>query len=167
MSMGSWLKAHRKQVITHTSIIVGVALLTVFVVEPLFDRWGEVAGESELCDVTLPPVSDNIEYFFDQFQATAQVLELRGWAFIWGYDSLNTTIYIVLKSAYRTYVFTTEAEIREGVTASYKDLDLNLDYSGFSALIPTGKVASGKYTVGIYIRKGDIEALEYDGETSL
>ena len=36
------------------------------------------------------------------------LLEIKGWAFIEGHDSVNNEIYIVLKSADRTYVFTTE-----------------------------------------------------------
>ena len=38
---------------------------------------------------------------------------------------------------------------------------MNLDYSGFVALIPARKIANGEYVIGIYIRKGDIEALIY------
>ena len=38
---------------------------------------------------------------------------------------------------------------------------MNLDYSGVVALIPARKIANGEYTVGIYITKGDIEALQY------
>ena len=90
-----------------------------------------------------------------------QLLEIKGWAFIEGHDSVNSEIYIVLKSAGKTYVFTTETVIREGVTEHFKELDLNLDYSGFAALIPARKIANGTYTVGIYITKGDIEALSY------
>ena len=40
-------------------------------------------------------------------------------------------------------------------------MDLNLDYSGFVALIPARKIDNGEYIVGIYITKGDIEALQY------
>ena len=90
-----------------------------------------------------------------------RVYRNRGWAFIEGHDSADSEIYIVLKSAGRTYVFTTETVIREGVTQHFKELDLNLDYSGFAALIPARRIANGAYTVGIYITKGDIEALQY------
>ena len=97
----------------------------------------------------------------DQFQTGAHTLEINGWAFIEGHDSVNSEIYIVLKSADRTYVFTTETVVRENVTEHFKELGLNLDYSGFTALIPTRKIANGEYSVGIYIRKDDIEALIY------
>jgi hypothetical protein len=161
MSRGSWLRTHRKQVITHTSLIVAFVLLTIFVVEPLFDRLDLVAGASRLYETSVPAATDNIQYSVDHFEAAAQILEIYGWAFIEGHDSVNSTIYIVLKSADRTYVFTTERVMRESVTEQFEELGLNLDYSGFSALIPTREIASGEYTVGIYIKKDDIEALIY------
>jgi hypothetical protein len=161
MSTGSWLRTHRKQVITHTSIIVGFMLFTIFVVEPLFDRLEQVAGASRLYETSVPAATDNIQYWVDHFEAAAQILEIYGWAFIEGHDSVNSKIYIVLKSADRTYVFTTETVIRESVTEHFKELGSNLDYSGFTALIPTRQIASGEYSVGIYIRKDDSEALIY------
>jgi len=161
MSMGSWLKTHRKQVIIHTLIVAAFLLFLLFLAEPLFDRLEQVTGESRLYNTTLPAATNNIQYWVDEFQVTANTLEISGWAFIEGHDSVDSEIYIVLKSAGRTYVFTTETVIREGVTQHFKELDLNLDYSGFAALIPARRIANGAYTVGIYITKGDIEALQY------
>ncbi|MFO7996277.1 MAG: hypothetical protein R6U93_03900, partial [Dehalococcoidia bacterium] len=66
--------------------------------------------------------------------------------------------------AERTYVFTTEVIIRAGITEHFEESGLNLDYAGFRALIPAWKVADGEYTIGIYIKKGDIEALQYTGK---
>lgn len=163
MATGNWLKAHRKQVITHTIIIVGFVLLTIFVAEPLFDRLERVVGESRLYETTLPAATDNIQYSIDKLEVTTRMLEINGWAFIEGHDSGNSEIYIVLKSAGRTYVFTAETMVREDVTQAFKELNLNLDYSGFTALIPARKIANGKYTVGIYITKDDVEAMQYTG----
>ena len=166
MSTGSWLKAHRKQVITHTSIVVVFVLCIIFVSEPLFDRLEAVQGESRLCDLPLPAETSGITYYFDDFVTDGRTMvEIRGWAFINGQDSVNNEKYIVLKSAGRTYVFTTETMMKEGVTQHFKELNLNLDYSGFRALIPVRKLANGEYAVGIYIRKGDIEALMYTNKT--
>jgi hypothetical protein len=163
MSTGSWFKIHRKQVIIHTLIVAGFLLFLLFLAEPLFDRFERIVGESILSETTLPTATDNIQYWIDGFAATAQTLEISGWAFIRGHDSVNSEIYVVLKSTDRTYVFTTETVIRDGVTEYFRELGLNLDYSGFAALIPTRKIASGEYAVGIYIAKGDVEALQYTG----
>jgi len=114
-----------------------------------------------LYDTSIPTATNNIQYWIDQFQAGAPTLEMNGWAFIEGHDSVNNEIYIVLKSSGRVYVFTTETVIRKGVTEYFEELGLNLDYSGFAARIPATKVAGGKYAVGLYITKGDTEALQY------
>ena len=162
MSTESWVKAHRKQVITHTLIVGGFLLFLFFLSEPLFDRLEAVQGESRLHDFPLPAETGGIKYYFDEFVTDGRTtVEVKGWAFIEGMDSENSEIYIVLKSADRTYVFTTETVIKEGVTEYFKGLGLNLDYSGFSAVIPARKIANGEYAVGIYITKGDIEALIY------
>jgi hypothetical protein len=163
MSTGSWLRTHKKIVITHTLIVGAFLLFLFFLSEPLFDRLEQVAGESQVCETALPAATNNIQYWIDQLQVTTHTMEISGWAFIDGYDSLNSTIYVVLKSADRTYVFTTETMLREGVTQAFKELNLNLDYSGFTALIPAKKIAGGRYTVGIYITKDDVEALQYTG----
>ena len=134
-------------------------------VEPLFDRLEQFAGASRLYETSVPAATDNIRYGVDRFEAAAEILGIYGWAFIEGNDSLNSKIYIVLKSADRTYVFTTETVIRESVTGQFKELGLNLDYSGFSALMPTSEIASGEYSVGIYITKDDIEAVLYTNKS--
>lgn len=161
MSMGSWFNTHRKQVVTHTSIAVAFLLFTILLSEPLFDRLERIPGEAQLHRLQLPAETGGIQYWIDQCGAVAQGLEISGWAFIKGHDSLDSETYIVLESADRSYVFTTETVMSEGVTEHFQELGLNLDYSGFAALIPARKVAEGEYTIGIYIAKGDIEALQY------
>jgi len=41
---------------------------------------------------------------------------------------------------------------------------MNFDDSGFLAFIPTGDLEAGQYRIGIYIKKGEIEALKYTDE---
>jgi len=164
MSMESWFRAHRKQVITHTSIVVGFVLFIIFVSGPLFDRLESVQGESRLHDFPLPAETGGIKYFFDEFATDGRTtVEVRGWAFIESMDSENSEVYIVLKSGSRTYIFDIMEQTRQDVTRHFKELNLNLDYSGFTALIPARKIANGEYALGIYITKGDIEALQYTG----
>ena len=162
MSTGSWLRTHRKQVITHTLIVGAFLLFLLFLSEPLFDRLERVAGESRLYKTTLPAQTNDIRYDIGDISTDGHTtVEIRGWAFIEGMDSDNSEIYIVLKSGNRTYIFDTMEQKRPDVTTHFKELGLNLDYSGFTAPIPARKIANGEYTVGIYIWKGDIEALQY------
>ena len=166
MATGSWLKTHRKQVITHTPIIVVFVLFVIFVSEPLFDRFERVAGESQLYETSIPVETSNITYWIDGLTTDkSRGIDITGWAFIDGYDSVNSKIYVVLKSTDRIYVFTTETVLREAVTSHFAELGLNLDYSGFAAFIPARKIASGEYTVGIYIMKDDVKALQYTDRT--
>ena len=163
MSVRSWFRTHRKQIITHTSIVLGFTLLTVLVVEPLFDRLEQFAGTSRLYATSVPATTGDVYYEIDHFEAAGQILVIYGWAFIEGRDSLSSRIYIVLKSAERTYVFTTETVIRETIAERFKESGSNLDYSGFSALVPTREMASGEYSLGICVKGDDIEALTYTG----
>jgi hypothetical protein len=164
MATGSWLKTHRKQVITHTLIVGAFLLFLFFVSEPLFDRFERVAGESQLYETSIPVETNNITYWIDGLTTDkSRGIDITGWAFINGYDSVNSKIYVVLKSTDRTYVFTTETVLREAVTSHFAELGLDLDYSGFAAFIPARKIAGGTYTVEIYIVKDDVEALQYTG----
>lgn len=162
MSTGSWFKAHRKQVITHTSIIAAFVLFTIFVAGPFFDTFEAISGESRLHEFPLPDETKDIKYSFWPFTTDGHtVVDISGWAFIEGQDSENSQVFIVLKSANRTYIFDTTVLVRRDVTEALQELNVNLDYSGFKAIIPITKIENGEYIVGIYIRKGDIEALQY------
>lgn len=165
MSVGNWLMARRKQIITHTLIVGAFLLFLLFLSEPLFDRLeriDRIPGEAQLHQLQLPTETDDIIYEFDISTEDPRVVAIeRGWAFIDGEDSENSKVYIVLKSPSQTYIFDTYVEERPDVTRYFQEMDLNLDYSGFVALIPARKIDNGEYIVGIYITKGDIEALQY------
>ena len=162
MRTPGWLKAHRKQVVIHASVIVVFMLFLIFVAEPLFDSLHRIPGEAQLHQLHLPAETRGLRFGFNEFDTDGHTtVGVRGWAFIEGKDSENSKSFIVLKSESRTYVFGTVQETRLDVTRHFEELGLNLDYSGFRALSPVRKLASGEYTVGIYIRIGDIEALVY------
>ena len=164
MSAGSWFKAHRKQVITHTAIIVGFVLFVILVSAPLFDRLERIPGEAHLYRFSLPVETNNTRSYIDKLTTDGRIaINVQGWAFIEGEDSEGSEAYIVLKSGSRTYIFDTMEQTRPDVTLHFKELDLNLDYSGFMALLPARKIVDGEYTVGICITKGDIEAPQYTG----
>jgi len=163
MSMGAWLKSHRKQVVTHLSIIAAFVLLTIFVAEPLFDRLERIAGEAELHRLQLPAETNDIRHNFDKIMIDSHFIEIEGWAFIEGHDvDLECSrTYIVLKSDRHTYIFDTAPKERPGVAAAFEELGLNLDWAGFVTNIPLSKIASGEYILGTYITEDDIQALQY------
>jgi hypothetical protein len=169
MSTRSWLKVHRRSLITHTSIIVGFALFVIFVSEPLFARLEgleRIPGEAQLHHLQLPAETNDIMYAFDISSEDPRVLVIeRGWAFVEGQDSENSKVYVVLKSPSQTYIFDAHLEDRPDVTRHFEEFNLNLDHSGFMTMIPTRKISDGEYAIGIYITKDDIEALEYTNKT--
>ena len=162
MSMGSWIKAHRKQVITHSSVIAAFVLLTVFVFEPLIDGLERIPGEAKLQQIQLPAETNNIRYGIGSISTEGHTaVEIKGWAFVGGQDSKDRELYIVLKSAQQTYVFDSQAMLKAPLIRQFKELCVNVEYSAFTTIIPARKISNGEYTVGIYIRGGDIEALQY------
>ncbi len=162
MSVAARLRIHKKKVVIHTSIVVGFVLFTVFLAEPLFDRLDRIPGEARLYQVSLPAETYGIVYAFDSLVTDdPRVVEMTGWAFMEGHDTDRTETYIVLRSPGRTYVFGTAVRVRPDVTKAFEELDLDLDESGFMTVLPTRKIAGGEYALGLYIRKGDIEALTY------
>lgn len=161
MSKESWFKDRRKQIITHSSIVVGFVLLTFFVITPLFDHLERIPGESEMRKIMLPAPTNNVLCCFDYFVIGREIIDARGWAFISGEGSEGAEIYLVFESDEESYVFTTMPEVRKDVTRAFSHLKVNADSSGFTAAIPLRKIAHGEYIVGVYIKKSDIEALQY------
>jgi len=140
-------------------------LLTVFVFEPLIDELEEVPGEAKLQQIKLPAETNNIVYRIEYISTEEHTgVEIKGWAFVEGQDSKNRELYIVLKSAHQTYVFDSQVMRRTRLIQNYEGLYGNVEYSGFMTIIPARKISNGEYTVGIYIRGGDIEALQYTGK---
>jgi len=159
MPTGNWFKAHRKQVITHTLILVGFLLFLLFLAEPLFDKFEATIGISMLHDISLPGETDNIVWELTRSAIDTATIQLDGWAFIEDHGSENKETFIVLKSHNRVYVFDTVDRRRGDVARNFDRLDL--EWSGFMAVIPSGKIRSGEYSVGLYIRGDDTEALEF------
>lgn len=163
MVEGNWFKAHWKQVMTHTVILSGFLLYCVFFAGPLFDST-EGTGESKLQNLSLPVETNNVRYNIDKLEPSDYGAIIDGWAFIDGHDSNNNLVYIVLDSDNGTYVFSTYNYSRPDVTSFFKDMKLNLDKSGFNVLIPPNRIRNGIYKIGIYIKKGDIDARVYTGK---
>ena len=165
MSTGNWFRKHRRQLAAHSLILVGFLVFTLFASEPLFDRLERLPGEAQLERLSLPAETNGIQYWIDQVEVTKTLVEVRGWAFIENHDSHDSEVFLVFESDRRRYVFDTMMQPRPDVTAHFQELGLDLDYSGFISLVPARRLARGEYTIGIYIRKGDIEALQYTDRT--
>lgn len=161
MSMESWLRTRRKQIITHTLIVGGFLFFLFFLSEPLFVRFEPMSTTSTLQEITLPPETGNIYCNFDRVGSNGNTISIIGIAFIGGSNTKNSHIFVCLKSDSYNYVFDTFAVPRPDVTENFAYLNLNLDLAGYRAVIPLEEIEDGTYEVGIFIMKDDIEALRY------
>lgn len=118
-----------------------------------------IPGLKKLPPISLPLETKNITYFFDIFNQEKNSLEIRGWAFINDKSSENSLIQISLSSDKNSYLINTIFVKRPDVTAHFKSL--NVDDSGFSLVIAKEEIEIGKYKLGIYIKKDNIEAFQY------
>jgi len=123
---------------------------------------------STLQDISIPATLCNMESQIDFLQkltkGNKEYIEIIGWAFVQGRDVKNNWTYVVLKSDSDTYIFNTDIHYTPWVTRYFESLKMDLDWSGFRALIPTEQIKDGKYKLGIYIKSGDIKFLQYTAE---
>lgn len=103
---------------------------------------------------TLEPTA-KIKYFFEQFDISANKLNIKGWAFLEGMNTDSLKTYIVLKNAKTKVVFSTVVQPRPDVTSCFKDTRLNLDLSGFSSQIDGRDLENGRYDVCLYLVRGN------------
>ena len=163
MSTQNWLKRHRRQVAIHSSVIAGFLVFTLFAAEPIFDRFGSMPGESRVQQLQLPRETNDILHG-EVVSVTTAIIEIEGWAFVDGQGSRGSSTYIVMRSDTNTYVFDTAKRRRDDLAQQFAHLDMD-DWSGYYAVIPLRKIEAGEYTIGLYITKGDIEALQYTDKT--
>lgn len=163
---GKWLKTKRGKLLVHGLILVTFVLYCLFLAQPIFDKFERTEGESRLYAISLPAVTNDIECGVHFINANNSEVVLNGWSFIKGQDMVNSQIFLVLKSRSDIYIFDTVPWSKPMyVMEHYKDLNLNLDDSGFFAILPLRNVKKGAYTLGIYIKKGNVEALQYTDKT--
>jgi len=114
---------------------------------------------SQLQNIPLPQESKDLEASIEEVKKDGPLVIINGWAAVKGQDSKDSTAYCVLKSGAKTLVFDTlRLYKRPDVTTYFK---IDRDDSGFNAIIPVDRLAKGEYQIGILIRKGKAEHLQY------
>ncbi|MCX6654484.1 MAG: hypothetical protein NTY03_05105, partial [Candidatus Bathyarchaeota archaeon] len=161
VAIGKCFRTHKKHILMHSLILCGFVFYAVFLAGPLFDGLLAIEGESSLHKTSLPDETNNIVYSIGTISPSTHIIEFDGWAFVEGQSTEDIDTYVIFKSNEKTYIFDTNPRKRFDVTAHFDVLDLNLDDAGFMAWVPVRKIKKGEYSVGIYIRKGDTEALQY------
>jgi hypothetical protein len=162
--IGYWFQAKKKSIAIHGTIIAIFIVFLLTFASPLFERLQVIKGAANLSDVKLPIETNNIKYYLERIDNRTEIIEIEGWAFLEHQNTDDSRIYVVLKSKAHIYVFDTIPRKRIDIVKGFSDLSLNLDYSGFMANIPAGKISNGEYIIGIYIGNEDTNALQYTDE---
>jgi hypothetical protein len=108
----------------------------------------------------VPPVTNDVTYYLDEFIDRPGAVFLRGWAAVNGQNSRWSTISIVLQSASGTYIMRAFCHERRDVTDWFHRI-ADYDDSGFIANIPKIHLPKGEYRVGLFIQKGETRSLTY------
>lgn len=116
--------------------------------------------------ITIQAGNGKIKFYFDQFEATAEKIQMRGWAFLEGMSTDSLKTYIVLKKGGTSTAFSAVPYERKDVTDHFKEMKLNLDNCGFSCLIDARTLASGKYEVYLYLVNRSQTGLINTGKTA-
>ncbi len=150
-----------RTILVHSLVLGSFLLFTIFLAGPLFDRLEAIPGEARQVRLSLPDETGSVRYHLERIVVSASALELHGWAFIENYSTDNKDTFLVLKSAGKSYLFDTSSLFNNTVTARFGGPDLNLDWSGFLTVVPMRKIEKGVYTIGLYLIKDEVAALQY------
>jgi hypothetical protein len=139
-----------------------VVLLSVFV--GCSDKTGKPPEKvSQQQSFALPQETNDLEISVEEVKKDNGIVKINGWSAVMKQDSKNSTIYCVLKSKNKIYIFDTfQLYKRPDVTTYFK---IDRDDSGFNAIIPFDKLEKGEYQIGILIKKDSVNHFKYLSKT--
>jgi hypothetical protein len=116
-------------------------------------------GKPIRIDKSLPQETMQIKFTVDDLDPIIlegqEMYQLWGWAFSTADANMAPDAYereIILVSNSEIYIFPIHNVKRQGVQDVYKDLNMNLIFSGFSTYISKDVLPFGEYRVGIVFR---------------
>ncbi len=118
-------------------------------------------------NIDLPAESGDLRFFIDRvhkayfFDDQHTVIEIVGWAFIDGESPELQSVYVVLDSPDRQYIFDANSCTRANLSQVIGDNSTKLDNAGFTARILFSDIKDGTYRLGLYIRSSDKGKLQY------
>jgi len=126
----------------------------------------EVPRLSEMETIALPAATDDIVCDMDtiEYNADDNYLEIKGYAFIKGVDSVGSFINVVLQSNTGRYVFNAIPLTINNVTQIFGKDKLNLVNSGFIARLAADQIEDDEYRIAIYISKNNVTRLQQTSE---
>jgi hypothetical protein len=73
--MAIWLRTNKKKILVHSLILGGFLLYSLFLAEPLFERFEVIPGEAKLVQLQLPGETNDVHYALDRIIATMPALD--------------------------------------------------------------------------------------------
>jgi hypothetical protein len=119
-----------------------------------------IPGLKKLQQMDLPIETKGISYAIEILRDIKDYIDIRGWAFINDKNSEGSVILLGLSSDRNNFLINTSLIKRPDVTVYFKT-SLNLNDSGFSAIIAKEELEVGTYKIGIYIKKENFVAFQY------
>ena len=107
--------------------------------------------------------TNNISHHIEGINNTPAGTEIAGWAFIDKTETAGSEIFVILKGGDKQGMFATTSVPRPDVSKHFGNP--SLDHSGFSVLIKKGVMKKGEYRLGLYVKRGTQQALQYTGKT--
>lgn len=107
--------------------------------------------------------TDNITHYVDRVANTDAGTEIAGWAFIETVDTAGSEVFVILKAGETQGMFAAGKVLRPDVSQHFNNP--GLDGSGFSVLIKRGVMGKGEYRLGLYIKRGTQQALQFTTKT--
>jgi len=159
-----WIRKHRKQLLVHGLVVVCFILFLIFASNSLFERTQVIRSESRLVDISLPEESIGLKCNIDSIMSNYHLTTIDGWAFIDGQSAKDNKTYLVLKRYNHVLAFETYPRKREDVRKYFSNLNLDLEFSGFVAILPENKLDMIGYSLGVYIQNRNSNALTFTGK---
>jgi len=94
---------------------------------------------------------NNISYTIEKYEEGESYISFSGWAFINGMGTEEGDVEILLKNDANSFSFKTSYIYRRDITKFFKASGLNLDYAGFSVVVPKEPLKAGEYRVALKI----------------
>lgn len=154
-----------KKLYLHLLIVI-VFIYYIFNANYIFGRIFTVRGESDVMANTNIKASGLIRFNIETVQEDKvkwkELINISGWGFIWDLPTdKDTEIFLVLTSDKHNYTFTTDLLLRPDINPAFKELKVNLKYSGFSALISKDLLLNDDYKMGLFIKNKTAQELTY------
>jgi len=149
-----------QQILVHGLIFLLFLAYCIFFAVPLFNMLENTGTESRLTNISLPAETDDTRLAIDRIAVIDARVEVEGWAAIAGQTGSDIQIFVVLKGNKNTFTFQ-PTQYSRGDAAKALGLALDDDNFGFLALIPGDEIRPGIYKLGICVKSGGAQALQY------